>query len=120
MTIKTSKIRKIWQAIWQSGVIFLLAAVVRLYTKQGRVETFPLVPNCSPDARFALETGNSTILSLDEGRNLCPDKKAVFLDAFSPKDCTRAYFSAHKTLHCGLLTNILIVYGAKFRNILEL
>ena len=85
--MKTDQIAgKTWRAIWQSVVIIILAAVTGLLVNQARSDTLQLVADGSPEARLTTDTGNSMVVSLDEARNLCLDKKAIFLNARPPED----------------------------------
>ena len=90
--MKTDRIvGKAWRAIWQSGLIFILAAVAGLLMNQARSNTLPLVAAWSPETRLTADSGENMVVSLDEARNLCLDKKAIFLDARSPEDYARGH-----------------------------
>lgn len=90
--MKTDRIvGKTWWAIWQSGLIFILAAVAGLLINQARSNTLPLVAAWSPEARLTADVGESMAISLEEAKALCLDKDAVFLDARSPEDYARGH-----------------------------
>jgi rhodanese-related sulfurtransferase len=90
--MKTDRIaRKTWRAIWQSGVIIILSAVVGLLTNQGRSNTLPLVAEWSPESKLTADSMESLVISLEEAKTLCSDKGAVFLDARSPEDYAQGH-----------------------------
>ncbi len=90
--MKTDRIGgKAWRAFWQSGLIFVLAAVAGLLINQARSNTLPLVADWSPEARLTENSGESLIISLEEAKALCSDKDAVFLDARSPEDYAQGH-----------------------------
>ena len=89
-------VEKAWRAIWQSGTIFILAAVVGLLMNEARSGTLPMVGAWSPEARLTTESGESLVISLEEARELCSKKEAVFLDARSTQDY------AHGHIRCAL------------------
>lgn len=90
--MKTDRIvGKTWRAIWQSGLIFILAAVTGLLMNQARSNTLSLVAACSPEARLTAYSGKSMAISLEEAKALCLDKDAVFLDARSPEDYAQGH-----------------------------
>ncbi len=79
-------LRKTWQAILQSAVVVILAVITGLLTNQVRSNKLPLAADWSPEARLTADSGESLVISLEEARELCSDKGAVFLDARSPAD----------------------------------
>ena len=90
--MKTDRIGgKAWRAFWQSGLIFVLAAVAGLLINQALSDTLPLVAEWSPEARLTENSGESLIISLEEAKALCSDKDAVFLDARSPEDYAQGH-----------------------------
>ena len=68
---------------WQTGSIVLLAVILAVLINQIRSDRLPLVADWSPEARLTLESGESMIISIEEARELCSSKKAIFLDARS-------------------------------------
>lgn len=90
--MKTDRIiGKARQAIGQSAVIIILAAMVGLLTNQPRADRLPVVADRSPEARLASESGESLVISLEEAKALCSDKEAVFLDARSEEEYGRGH-----------------------------
>ena len=82
---------KAWRAIRQSGLIVILAAVMGLLTNVARSKSLPLVADWTPEARLTTDTGNSMVVSLEEAKRLCLDKRAIFLDARSPRDYAQGH-----------------------------
>lgn len=90
--MKTDRIvGKTWRAIWQSGLIFILAAVMGLLINQARSNTLPLVADWSPEERLTADSGESLVISIEEAKVLCSDKDVVFLDARSPEDYAQGH-----------------------------
>jgi len=67
----------------QTGSIVLLAVILAVLVNQIRSDRLPLVADWSPEARMTLESGESMVISIEEARELCSPKKAIFLDARS-------------------------------------
>lgn len=72
-----------FEAVWQGGVILVLATVVALSVNQCRPTGLPLVADWSPEAQLKLETGDSLMIPLDEAERLFFARSARFLDARS-------------------------------------
>jgi rhodanese-related sulfurtransferase len=90
--MKTDRIvGKTWRAIWQSGLIFTLAAMAGLLMNQARSNTLPLVADWATEAGLTADSGESLVISLEEAKALCSDKDAVFLDARSPEDYAQGH-----------------------------
>ena len=81
----------IFYVLRQATAIILLSFALGLLMNQVRFDSLPLVADWTPEARLTTDTGNSMVVSLDEARNLCLDKKAIFLDARSPEDYVRGH-----------------------------
>jgi len=84
-------IRKTWQAIRQSGVIIVLAAILGLLTNQARSNKLPLLAHWSPETRLTANPRERLVISLEEAKDLCSDKGAVFIDARSEEDYARGH-----------------------------
>ena len=69
------------KAVWQSGLIILLALCLGLITNQFRADGLALVGNWSVEARLSAPSGRSLIVSLEEARDLHQSGQALFLDA---------------------------------------
>jgi len=84
-------IKKIWQAVRQSAVIIILAATAGLLINQARSNSLPLVADWTLKVRLASDSGESMVISIEEAKDLCSNKGAVFLDARSPEDYARGH-----------------------------
>jgi rhodanese-related sulfurtransferase len=73
----------VFRMFWQTGSIVLLAVILAVLVNQIRSDQLPLVADWSPEARLTLESGESMVISIEEARELCSSKKAIFLDARS-------------------------------------
>ena len=73
------------QAVWQAGLIVVLAAVAALVVNHYRPDGLPLVADWSPEARLAQDSGGSLVIPLEEARYLFSGGQAIFLDARSPE-----------------------------------
>ena len=83
--------RLIFSVLRQVAVIILLSFVLGLLMNQVRSNSLPLVADWSLDARLTANSGESMVISLEEAKALCSDKKAIFLDARSPEDYARGH-----------------------------
>ncbi|MFP4036759.1 MAG: rhodanese-like domain-containing protein [Desulfobacteraceae bacterium] len=79
------------RAVWQSGVILVLAVAAGLGVNHFRTAPLSLVADRSPEERLKGESDESLVVSLEEARDLCMEKNAVFLDARSPEDYARGH-----------------------------
>ena len=73
------------QAVWQAGLIIVLAAVAALAVNHYRPDGLPLVADWSAEAWLAKDSGESFVIPLEEARDLFSGGQAVFLDARSPE-----------------------------------
>ena len=87
-----------FRMFWESMAMVLLAIGLGLVVNQFLPGRLPLVGDWSAEARLTLDTGNSMVVSLDEARNFCLDKKAVFLDARSPEDYARGHIRCARNI----------------------
>jgi rhodanese-related sulfurtransferase len=72
----------ITKALWQSGLIILMAAAVSLGVNYLRHDGLPLVRRPAPEASSAnMQTAQEAIISIDEARALFLTNGAVFIDA---------------------------------------
>ncbi len=83
--------RKWLRAVWQAGLALSLAFVVALLINQARQDTLLLVMNWSPEAMLTTDKGEGMVISLEQARELCEEKKALFLDARSQEDYVRGH-----------------------------
>jgi len=84
---------RIWRAAWQSASMVVLACVIGLLINESRSNGLAVVADWSPEARLAMDAGDSMIVSLEEAERLCLEKDAVFLDARSPEEYARGHIS---------------------------
>ncbi len=90
--MRADRIRgKARRAAWQTGVILVLAVAAALCVNHFRTAPLSLVADWSPEERLKAESGESLIVSLEEARDLCMERNAVFLDARSPEDYARGH-----------------------------
>ena len=87
-----------FRMLWETMAMVLLAVVLGLLVNQLRPGRLPLVGDWSAEARLTLDSGESMVVSLDEGINLCLDKKAIFLDARSPEDYAQGHIRCAKNI----------------------
>jgi rhodanese-related sulfurtransferase len=73
------------QAVWQMGLIVVLAAVAALVVNHYHPDGLPLVADWSPEARLAQDSGGSLVIPLEEASDLFSGGQAIFLDARSPE-----------------------------------
>ncbi len=72
----------ITKALWQSGLIILMAAAVSLGVNYLRRDGLPLVGRRAPEASsIGMQTAQEAIISIDEARALFLTNGAVFIDA---------------------------------------
>ena len=71
------------QAIWQSGVIVLVAIAVGLLVNQVRPGRLPLVADWSPKAQLTTDSGINLEIPLEDAQALAFPRMALFLDARS-------------------------------------
>jgi rhodanese-related sulfurtransferase len=69
------------QAIWQSGVIVLVAIAVGLLVNQVRPGRLPLVADWSPKAQLTADSGINLEIPLEDAQALYFNRMALFLDA---------------------------------------
>ena len=69
------------QAIWQSGVIVLVAIAVGLLVNQVRPGRLPLVADWSPKAQLTTDSGINLEIPLEDAQALHVARMALFLDA---------------------------------------
>jgi len=81
----------IFSVLRQVIVILFFSSVVGLLMNQARSKKLPWVADWSPEARLASESGESLVISLEDARELCSDKEAIFLDARSPEDYSQGH-----------------------------
>jgi rhodanese-related sulfurtransferase len=82
----SSRFLRIWrQAVWQAGLILVVAAVAALTVNHYRPDGLPLVADWSAEARLAQDSGGSLVIPLEEARDLFSGSQAIFLDARSPE-----------------------------------
>jgi len=81
----------IFSVLRQVTVIILLSFALGLLMNQARSNTLPLVAAWSPETRLTADSRENMVVSLDEARNLCLDKKAIFLDARSSEEYARGH-----------------------------
>lgn len=79
------------RVFWQMGVILFTGIMLGLVVNQIRPDRLPLIADWSPEAMLTTAPGESMVISLEEARGLCSDKKALFLDARSPEDYARGH-----------------------------
>ena len=82
---------KAWRAFRQSGLIVILAAVTGLLTNVVRSNTLPLVTDWTPEARLTTSRGNSMVVLFEDATRLYLDKRAIFIDARSPRDYAQGH-----------------------------
>jgi len=82
----------------QTGSIVLLAVILAVLVNQIRSDRLPLVADWSPEARMTLESGESMLIPLEEARQLCLSKKAIFLDARSSELYEQAHILCARNL----------------------
>lgn len=85
----------------QSGALFLFAVTVSLLVNHLRPDSLALVTSDGPVNLTGGKTGTSLIISLEEARRLFFEKKAVFLDARSPKAYEKGRLAAARNLPLG-------------------
>jgi rhodanese-related sulfurtransferase len=79
-----SRFLRIWrQAVWQAGLIVVLAVVTALAANYYRRDGLPLVADWLAEARLAQDSGGSLVIPLEEARDLFSGAQAIFLDARS-------------------------------------
>jgi rhodanese-related sulfurtransferase len=71
------------QAVWQMGLIVVLAAVAALVVNHYHPDGLPLVADWSPEARLAQDSGGSLMIPLEEARDLFLGGQGIFVDARS-------------------------------------
>ena len=72
----------ITKALWQSGLIILMAAAVSLGVNYLRRDGLPLVRRPAPEASsIGMQTAQEAVISIDEARALFLTNGAVFIDA---------------------------------------
>jgi len=89
---------KIWQVVWQSCAMVLLACAVGLVANESRSERLAMVADWSPEARLGSDSGTSMAISLEEARRLCLKEGAVFLDARLPADFSKGHIQCAKNV----------------------
>lgn len=62
-------------------MISVTAFMLGFLTNQIRSDRIPLVADWAPEARLSAGLGESMVISLEEARALCSNKRAVFIDA---------------------------------------
>ena len=82
---------KIPLIILQSAIIIISAAALGFLVNQLRSDGLSVMGDWSPQARVTTSSGESMVVSLEEAREMCSNKEAVFLDARSPKDYARGH-----------------------------
>jgi len=82
---------KIPLILLQSVIIILIASTLGFLVNQLRSDGLSLIGDWSPEARLTASSGESMVISLEEAREMCSDKEAVFLDARSPEDYARGH-----------------------------
>jgi len=97
--MKTERmVGNIWRAVWQSGVMVVLAIFIGLLVNESRSDGLTLVADWSPEVRLTTGAGDSMIVSLEEAERLCLEKNAVFLDARLPADFSRGHIQCAKNV----------------------
>jgi len=79
------------QAIWQSGVIVLVAIAVGLLVNQVRPGRLPLVADWSPKAQLTTDSGINLEIPLEDAQALYFARMALFLDARSVEQYTEGH-----------------------------
>jgi len=78
---ETSKLERIgFRIFWQMGTIVLLAVTIGVIFNQIRPGRLRLVADWSVEAQLAQELGQNMLISLEEARELCSSKRAIFFD----------------------------------------
>jgi len=72
-----------FRIFWQMGAIVLLAITIGFTVNQIRPDRLRLVADWSVEAQLAQELGRNMVISLEEARELCSSKRAIFFDARS-------------------------------------
>ena len=83
--------KKIPLIILQSAIIIISAAALGFLVNQLRADGLSLIEDWSPEARVTTNSGGSMVVSLEEAREMCSNKGALFLDARSEDDYIRGH-----------------------------
>jgi 3-mercaptopyruvate sulfurtransferase SseA len=90
---------RIWFHTSRQGIwIVLLAVLFGLLVNQFRSDGVALFADWSIEARLAETPGEFTLVSLEEARNLCGSKKAVFVDARTSEDYRQGHILCAQNL----------------------
>jgi len=95
---KTPHEQIVFRAFWQVGAIVLLAVTLGVLVNQIRSDRLALVADWSPEAQLTLESGESMVIPLEEARELCSSKRAIFLDARSRELYEQAHILCARNL----------------------
>lgn len=79
------------RALWQGVGILLIAGLCGVLINTIRSDRIAFFADWSPEARLRTEQGESMVIALEEARELCSSRKAVFVDARS----SEAYREGH-------------------------
>lgn len=82
---------RISSVLWEVSCVMLASILLALLVNQGRGDGLPLIADWSPEGRLTAGSGESLIISLEEAKDLCADKSAVFLDARPPERYTEGH-----------------------------
>lgn len=89
---------KWFQAVWQTGALVILSAVVALGVNALRTERLPLVGDFSVAARITTATGERMDISIEEAEKLFFTHAAVFVDARPVEDYARGHIKGARSL----------------------
>lgn len=79
------------RALWQGVGILMIAGLCGVLINTIRSDRIAFFADWSPEARLKTEQGESMVITLEEARELCSSRKAVFVDARSAE----AYREGH-------------------------
>ena len=94
-----SKLERIgFRIFWQMGTIVLLAVTIGAVFNQIRPDGLRPVADWSVEAQLAQESGRNMVISLEEARELCLSKRAIFFDARSRELFEQAHILCARNL----------------------
>jgi rhodanese-related sulfurtransferase len=89
---------KWFQAVWQTGALVVLSAIVALAVNALRTDRLPLIGDFSVAARITTATGERMDISLEEAEKLFFTHAAVFVDARPVEDYARGHIQGARSL----------------------
>jgi rhodanese-related sulfurtransferase len=89
---------KWFQAVWQTGALVVLSAIVALAVNALRTDRLPLIGDFSVATRITTATGERMDISLEEAEKLFFTHAAVFVDARPVEDYARGHIQGARSL----------------------